>query len=173
MRKSLVFPQYFFPLRWSGRGAAVAEGLQRLRPPDHQRAEATYAASASNQSANLAVGTGATFLNMECSAYFRCRRLSLRPQKHGTDRRDRDHGETVGQVCQITGCCGGYCSDKKAVGSRATVIISDGGVCYDGGTWSANGTFDDSAGTFSLTLTFTDCRQYDTAINGTYSMTGA
>ena len=175
MRKSLVIPAVLLSLALVWAGCGGGGGASAPPPtPITSAAEATYAASASSQSASLAVGTGATFLNMGMLGLF-----SLpAPQFKAPKNMELTGGTAItaklsDKFAKSPAVAAATAQIKKAVGSRATVIISDGGVCYDGGTWSANGTFDDSAGTFRLTLTFTDCRQYDTAINGTYSMTGA
>jgi hypothetical protein len=173
MRKSLVIPAVLLSLAlvWAGCGG----GGSSTPPPTPitSSTEASYAASASNQSASLAAGSGMTFLNMSMLGL-----LSLpAPQFKAPKSMNLTGGTAITaklseKFAKSPAVAAAAAQIKKAVGSHATVIISGGDVCYDGGSWSADGSFDDTLGTFTFTLTFADCRENDAKINGSYIMSG-
>ncbi len=59
----------------------------------------------------------------------------------------------------------------KASFAVTTLPAQDPVDCTDGGTVATSGTFDDATGSFALDLSFLDCREEGTQINGPVSMT--
>ncbi|GMR21569.1 MAG: hypothetical protein BMS9Abin36_2171 [Gammaproteobacteria bacterium] len=57
--------------------------------------------------------------------------------------------------------------------ARATVTINETAACVDGGTYTATGTWDDVAKTFSLTVVFSACREEGHELNGPVAFTGS
>jgi len=57
--------------------------------------------------------------------------------------------------------------------ARATVTINTTDTCVDGGSYTAAGTWDDVAMTFTLTVTFNACREEGHELNGPIAFTGS
>ncbi|HEY5600080.1 MAG TPA: hypothetical protein VIK48_05260, partial [Candidatus Manganitrophaceae bacterium] len=60
---------------------------------------------------------------------------------------------------------------KSAFAPQAIPSSTD--PCFDGGTVTSDGTWDDATGAFTLNLTFNDCREDGSIINGPSSVSGA
>ncbi|HAK61491.1 MAG TPA: hypothetical protein DCO77_14130 [Nitrospiraceae bacterium] len=134
--------------------------------------DAENASSEANQAAKLAAGTGETFINLGMFELF-----YPAPQFKAPRSMDLTGGTAITaklseKFAKSPAVASATAKVKKAAGSRTIVTISDSGTCDKDGSWSYLGTADDVAGTFDLTMTFTACREFDSKIDGTYTISG-
>lgn len=163
-----------------GSGGGGGGGIQTT--PITNSAQATGASSSNNQAAYLAIGTGTTFGNLggisggstttpaAATPGFRIR-APKRTQLGGGTAITARLSEKFAKSPVVAAMTKAV---QKAKALKATQPIDSGGnvPCYDSGTYSYTGNFDDVTGDIFLTFTFAACREYDTELNGTYTLSG-
>jgi hypothetical protein len=144
--------------------------------------QATGASSSSSQAATLAIGTGVTFGNLGgIAGGGTTTPAAAAPGFHIRAPKDAQLGGGTAVTARLSEkfakspvVAAMTAAVQKAKALKATQPIDSGGnvPCYDFGTYSYTGYFDDMTGDLFLTFTFAACREYDTELNGTYTLSG-
>ena len=135
--------------------------------------DAENASSEANQAASLAAGVGETFSNLGIIA----EGVVPAPRFKAPAGMSLTGGTAItsklsDKFAKSPAVAAAAAAVKKAAGMKTSVAISGNGSC-DSGSYSFAGSYDDVDLTFSIDFTFTTCRNDDTEIDGTYTLTGA
>jgi len=134
------------------------------------------AASASTQSASLAMGSTSTFMGLADVGMSALGQTNLAVPFPSSIKKDPALAITsdlAGKFSKTHAVAAAVTAAKRAIALRTPHDVTDAITCTDGGNATFTGTYDDVALTFDLQFTFNQCREGSTIINGSYRLQGS